>query len=300
MSRLLAYLRVGFGLGVCLFCGASPAVAGSVVTNDAQPVTKCTSYTSMSVTPAGDVVINGCNSGNVVPTSATFTVAAASTAVTTGTPLALTVTRNIASGVTAGNDTLTLTSSLAGTFTPPTVTFSATELASSSKTSSITFSATGLATLSATGASTVTSSSPITVSAPSTGGCTNTITSKDLGAMPSGGGVKYDIKEPMALRFHISPNDPVGQTYFVLYEDSVPSTLHNALDTTISTCAGDFTASGMTGTQAFCRVVGSAGGGPIMSVKDSNHCRVEPGVDYYINIKPSTGVGESAFLLILS
>lgn len=300
MISFLSCLRVRFWLGAWLISGASSIMAGSVLTNDVPPLTKCTSYTSMAVNPAGDVVINGCNSGNVAPTSATFAVTAASTAVTTGTPLAVTVTRNIASGVTAGNDTLTLTSSVAGTFTPPTVSFTATELVTSSQTSSITFSAAGTATLSATGVTTVTSSNPITVTAPSPGGCTNTITSKDLGAMPSGGGVKYDITEPMALRFHISPADPVGQTYTVLYEDSVPSTLHNALDTTISTCSGDFTASGMPGTQALCKVVGSPGGGPIMSVKDSTHCRIEPNVDYYINIRPSTGVKESAFLLIIS
>lgn len=295
MNRLLSCLRLGFLFGGGLLFGARSVMAGSVTTDDASPLTKCSSYTSMAVTPVGNVIITGCTLSQI---NAIFEITAATTA-TMGVNLPVTVTRTIPPSGMPGSDILTLTSTVAGAFTPPTVSFVATDGFSSTKSSFIKFSAAGTGTLSATGTTTVTPSNQITVSASTTTGCSNAISSRDLGVLPAGGGVKYSITSPLALRFRISPSDPVGQQYAIQYEDSIPAALHNALDTVISTCSGDFSASGMTGTQALCKVTNSAGGGPILSVNSTAHCRVEPNVDYYINIRPTPGVGESAFLFML-
>jgi hypothetical protein len=293
MSRLLSCLYTGVWLGVCLLFGTSLTMAGTVITDDASPVTKCTSYTSMAINTVGNVTIAGCTLSQI---NATFAVTAATTA-TVGTALPVTVTRTIASGGTAGSDTLTLTTTLAGTFTPAAVSFTGADGAVSTKPSSITFSAAGTATLSATGASTVTSSSPITVSLQSTSGCTNPISSTYIGLMPSGGGIVYDISNPIALRFRVDAADSVNQLYSILYVDYVPSTRHNSMDTVISTCPGNFSAFGMLGTASNCIQLNSLGAGPLLSVKSNAHCRVDPNTDYYINIRPASPNIDSLFVL---
>ena len=233
-----------------LLGGVSPAMAGSV---SAANTTICTSYGNIAVDPAGNVSITGCNLGSI---SASFTIVAAVSTVTTGTPLSVTVTRTIPNGGMAGNDTLTLTSNVAGTFTPATLTFAATDGASSSKPLSITFTVVGTATLSASmGTTVVASSSPITVTLGSTASCAgitpypnkNNVTAPELlsSAGYAFGGVHFtDMVNGYAagaIAFQVPADIPRSQYWDVLYGEYTGGP-RLAVYSAISECSGDLRA----------------------------------------------------------
>ncbi len=279
------------GALIALLGGANSVVASGVVADDGS--TKCTNYSSMAIDAAGKVTIAGCSNGSI---NASFAVTAAATATLTGTPLALTVTRTVNTGGLPGNDTLNLTSSIAGIFTPATLSFTSVDVSPKSLSSSITFSAAGSATLSAAiGSTTVASSSPITVN--SGGQCPNNASFIDLGTLPQGTGRTFLVSTAgQFLKFKVPTNLLSGQGYSFTYETAVNGNFGDK-EAAISTCAGDFTSIGMTGA---CHVSASAWTAGAIANSVTGVCVGIPGNTYYLNIKPASGVSEGFVLIVNS
>jgi hypothetical protein len=279
------------GALIVLLGGANSAMAaGSVVANDG--TTKCTSYSSMAVDAAGTVTIADCNRGS---TNAVFTVVAAATA-TTGTALPATVKRTINPGGLPGDDSLNLTSNVAGVFTPAMLNFWSADGLLKEKGADVNFSATGSATLSATiGSTTVASSSLITVSAPIAGQCPSNFTSVNLGTLPTGNGTTHYIPvgSGQFFKFKVPTDLVTGKGYSFTYETAVNGNF-GLKESAVSTCAGDFTSIGMIGP---CHGTAMWAGGEVIA-NATAACSVIPGNTYYLNIKPASGFAEGFVLMI--
>lgn len=283
-----------------LLGAASLATAASVTTDDVLALTKCATYDSIAVDANGNVKITNCNNGS---TGTKFVVNAAVTA-TTGLPLDISVTRT---GGVAGEDNLTLTSTLNGaSFNPTVLKFSA-AANTAALTSTVTFTTKGAATLSVTGGgttNTVTSKS-IEVLDPVPGSCAGITAPAYISPLPGvlnplegiGGGThRIPVSDAEsyatgAFSFTVPATPPVQREYTFNFADSSGGNLGK--DINVSQCAGDFNAN--------CLISLAYGSDsyhflPVVATAAST-CSVVLGKTYYLNIRSKFKGAPMSFVL---
>jgi hypothetical protein len=294
MISLLSYLRVGF-LGVGVLLSPVLVAAGTITLQDAQAQTlgagTC-KFDKITGDANGDFIAY-CTSTAV--SDAFFNVLAggqSSSNVVKGASLPLAVTRSGTNLGVVNNVKLALPTGAAlpvgatGEVSFPAGATSSTPPAFGD----VTFSVAGEAVFGLVNfpSGATVNQARVTVTDVGTNGCTNPIGSTYLGYLPAGASSGYDVSGTLALKFNISSSDRVGSLWFINYETHSAAPL-GLIDSAISTCPGDFTAIGIDVNKAVCIVKGGDRYGPTMSVSSGKTCVVKPGVDYYLNIKATTG-----------
>lgn len=276
------------------------ACAGTVTKGTGEIL--CSSYSQVDVSSAGDVVIASCQSITGVTS---FVVTTTGNAAIKGvTDLPVKVTRTIGAGLSAGNDTVTLTSTVGAVFTPAQLAFLTSQTTPTEELATVRFNATGTAILSLTGVSGVTPIGNIAVTDPVSGSCAGITPPsylQDYSANPisSAAATGFDSHNLTAssntevakgaFKFTLPGTKPVsGYWKFTAAEAGPGYSGRGPMDWAISTCPGDFSP-----TNTSCIRLASSTTGPTIS---TTQCDLSAG-SYYLNIRSVVAGGSVGFML---